>query len=288
MCCRPTTTGGWWKQLLRGILHSNGLLAWRSFFPTGLCCINATDLMKCILGADDCYFHANSCLQQRSDVKLAVFPKPWSQHPWAPHSDSSVADGSKAQHNQLSDQRLSQGRARSVEIGTARSASEKNRFNKFHIGSLKWSQTLSKRLKTLRYSWIFMWCTITSFVPTISSRVQPLQGSSTQLDPGSYLKTSQKYTRITGLSDLFRSTLFEHTYNILNYMCIYIYINVFVHLSIYHLYPPTPLSQGERAKEAVLWIFRSHAVRPALALLHLPVGWSCHTAIFLSRFRGCL
>ena len=58
--------------------------------------------------------------------------------------------------------------------------------------------------------------------------------------------------------------------------------------NIYNIYPPTPLSQGERAKEAVLWIFRSHAVRPALALLHLSVGWSCHTAIFLSRFRGCL
>ena len=42
---------------------------------------------------------------------------------WAPHSDSCVANGSKAQHNQLSDQRLGEGRAKSMmEIGAARMA----------------------------------------------------------------------------------------------------------------------------------------------------------------------
>lgn len=135
----------WWKLLLWGILrHSNGPLAWK--LPP---CINAIDLMKCILGvADECYyFHALKRLPSAKIFRcyLAV---PAS---WAPHSDSCVANGSKAQHNQLSDQRLGEGRAKSmVKTGAARGKNDSMN------GILEAWSSDHKRFQTLQNSNVFV------------------------------------------------------------------------------------------------------------------------------------
>lgn len=111
---------------------------------------------------------------------------------WAPHSDSCVANGSKAQHNQLSDQRLGEGRAKSMmEIGAAPFHQTKNDWMNGILEA--WSSDHKrpiKRFKTQRYSWMLTWCSTTSFVPTICSRFWPLKGSSAHIDPISHLKTS--------------------------------------------------------------------------------------------------
>ena len=51
---------------------------------------------------------------------------------------------------------------------------------------------------------------------------------------------------------------------------------------VFYTYPPTPLSQGERAKEAVLWMFRSQAVRPAPPPFHSrPIWWGVLAGLVL-------